>query len=137
METKMTMQRSHEREVVLRTHFTEWAKEFDVEPTDAGFADENGNLAYPAHAITEPDGRVWLSTLDAFDASGIRGHVEENPFFRSMLVQAITLPNNPIGSLYLAVNGIIYRVVFQNIKPAGLGKPIINVLFITDPAQQP
>lgn len=125
---------TEERDRILRPHFTEWAKEFKVYPSGTGFVDENGNAAYPAHAVCEPDGRVWLSTLKGFDESGIRGHIEENGFFQTMLIQAATLPDNPVGGLNLEINGTPFRIIIQNTKP-GQGKPIINVLFITDPKQ--
>lgn len=77
---------------------------------------------------------MWLSARDSFDESGIRGHIEDNELFLSMLAQTVKLTSNPVESMCFEINGTRYRTVCRNTKP-GPGEPIIDVLFISEPEQ--
>ncbi|BCW36333.1 hypothetical protein StoSoilA2_23890 [Arthrobacter sp. StoSoilA2] len=114
---------------VLRKHFTSWCARFKIFPTESGFATETGHIVYPAHGVVEADGTVWLSTLASFDHSGIRGHVENHPGFRSMLAHASRTPDRAPDGIALLIGHTPYQVIFQNTVEAG-GDHIINVAFI-------
>lgn len=114
---------------VLGRHFAEWCGKFKIFVTDTGFTTATGHSVYPAHAITETDGTVWLSALPSFEQSGIRGRVERNTCFRKMLASAAVSPNRAPDGLALLIARTPYQVIFQNTKTAG-GDHIINVAFI-------
>jgi hypothetical protein len=114
---------------ILGRHFTQWCAKFKIFPLDMGYGTESGYAAYPAHAVTESDGTVWLTALDSFEESGIRGNVEENKSFRSMLIIAAALPDRAPDGIALLIAGQPYQVIFQNTEAAG-GDHIINVVFV-------
>lgn len=114
---------------VLARHFTDWCVKFKIFVTESGFETETGHTVYPAHAITESDGTVWLSALASFEQSGIRAHVEENQSFRDMLTTVAASPDRAPDGLALLIAGTPYQLIFQNTKAAG-GNHIVNVAFI-------
>jgi hypothetical protein len=114
---------------ILGRHSTEWCAKFKIFPTNMGYGTESGYAAYPAHAVIESDGTVWLTALNTFEESGVRSNVEQNESFRSMLNIAAALPDRaPDGNALLSA-GQSYQVIFQNTEAAG-GDHIINVVFV-------
>ncbi|MEO3939450.1 hypothetical protein V3C41_00010 [Paenarthrobacter nicotinovorans] len=114
---------------VMRRHFVEWCAKFDISPVGDRFETSSGRTAYPAHAITEPDGHVWLSGLIGLEQAGILGHVEKMASFRHMLREASEMPENCPDGLTFVINGSPFQVIFQNSDDTG-GSHIINVAFI-------
>ena len=114
---------------VLNRHFTNWCAKFKIFRTADGFETATGHVVYPAHAIREADGTVWLSALEGFEKSGIRGQVEKDASFLETLLAAANSPTRiPLG-LALLIGGTRYQLVFQNSSETG-GDHIINVAFI-------
>jgi hypothetical protein len=62
---------------ILGRHFTQWCAKFKIFPLDMGYGTESGYAAYPAHAVTESDGTVWLTAF--VPCSSLRLHFQTEP----------------------------------------------------------